>query len=184
MIRNLFPMRAKYLTLPAVATALLLLVPLVAMQFTAEVAWTGSDFLLAGILLFGAGLTYELVAHTSESTVYRAATGVAVGTTLLLIWVNLAVGIIGPEDTPANVLYLGVPAVGLLGAAASRLRPRGLAWTLFAMAAATVAVPVLAFAIWEPLGVWWTVVITGFFTVLFGFSGLLFHQGGEKKWAP
>jgi len=34
---------------------LILLAPLVAMQFTREVAWTASDFLFAGVLLIGGG---------------------------------------------------------------------------------------------------------------------------------
>ena len=47
----------------AVVVALILLIPLVAMQFTSEVNWTLSDFVFAGVLLFGTGLTYELVAR-------------------------------------------------------------------------------------------------------------------------
>ena len=46
----------------ALGTAFILLVPLVAMQFTDEVAWDLADFVVAGILLFGAGLAYELIA--------------------------------------------------------------------------------------------------------------------------
>jgi len=54
----------------ALATALLLLIPLVAMQFTQEVVWTLSDFVFAGILLFGAGLTFVLIARLGDNTTY------------------------------------------------------------------------------------------------------------------
>lgn len=50
----------------ALATGLILLVPFLAMQFTDEVAWTLSDFVIAGTLLFGTGLTYVLVARKTE----------------------------------------------------------------------------------------------------------------------
>lgn len=49
------------------------------MQFTDEVVWDVFDFAVAGILLFGAGLTYELVARKAGNIVYRVAVGVAVG---------------------------------------------------------------------------------------------------------
>ena len=40
---------------------LLLLVPLIAMQYTTEVNWTVGDFLVAGVLLLGIGLAIELL---------------------------------------------------------------------------------------------------------------------------
>jgi hypothetical protein len=46
-----------FLTIPGVAvvTGLILLIPLVAMQFTNEVNWSVTDFILMGSLLFGTG---------------------------------------------------------------------------------------------------------------------------------
>jgi len=79
----------------ALLTGLLLLVPLVAMQFTGEVRWNLADFVVAGALLFGAGATYQLLAARTDNLAYRAAVGVAVGATLMLVWANLAVGLIG-----------------------------------------------------------------------------------------
>jgi len=79
----------------AVVVALILLVPLVAMQFTDEVGWDVADFAVFGALLFGTGLTYELVARKMGRIRYRAAIGVALGAAFLLVWVNGAVGIIG-----------------------------------------------------------------------------------------
>lgn len=74
-------------------SALLLLVPLIAMQFTDEVAWTLGDFVVMGALLAGAGLAYELATRKIGSTAYRIAVGVAVVAGFLLAWALLAVGL-------------------------------------------------------------------------------------------
>lgn len=44
----------------ALATGILLLIPLIAMQFIDEVKWTLSDFVIAGIFLFGTGFFISL----------------------------------------------------------------------------------------------------------------------------
>lgn len=75
--------------------AFLLLVPFIAMQFTDEVNWTLSDFIVAGILLFGTGLTCELVMRKVKKIEYRIAICAAILAALLLIWIELAVGIFG-----------------------------------------------------------------------------------------
>ena len=51
--------------------AVILLIPLVAMQFTSEVAWSASDFVLIGGLLVGTGLLCELLLRTVKKTEYR-----------------------------------------------------------------------------------------------------------------
>ena len=91
---TIITMRHKALVRIALVTALILLLPLLAMQFTDEVVWDLADFVVAGALLFGTGLTYELIAGKGGNFAYRAAVGVAAAAALLLVWVNLAVGII------------------------------------------------------------------------------------------
>jgi hypothetical protein len=179
--------RKKNILRVAVGTAALLLIPLVAMQFNDDVNWTLFDFVVAGGLLFGTGATFVLVAGRADTTVYRVAFGFAIGTSLLLIWVNLAVGVIGSEDNPANVLYLGVIAVVFLGAIIARLRPRGMARALFATALAQALVPVLALLIWQPpagsaaayVDIARVIALNAFFVVLFVGSGLLFRWAGD-----
>jgi hypothetical protein len=85
----------KHLILIVLAAASILLVPLLAMQFTNEVSWDGFDFAVAGGLLVGTGLMYELTARKLRSLRYRAVVGVALALALVLVWVELAVGIIG-----------------------------------------------------------------------------------------
>ena len=77
----------------ALVTALILLIPLIAMQFTDEVVWDISDFVVMGAILFGTGLTYEFLMRKTRSTAHRVAIAVVVA--FLLIWVELAVGIFG-----------------------------------------------------------------------------------------
>ena len=77
------------------ATAFILLLPLLAMQFTDAVVWDLTDFAVGGTLLFGAGLSYVLVAKKMSTTAYRVAVGIAIGIVFLLIWAELAVGIFG-----------------------------------------------------------------------------------------
>ncbi len=76
------------------ATTLLLL-PFIAMQFTREVNWSLSDFVIAGILLFGTGLTIELVLRKIRQTKYRLLLCSIILLALFLVWAELAVGIFG-----------------------------------------------------------------------------------------
>lgn len=160
-------------------TALILLVPLIAMQFTSEVNWTLSDFVIMGTLLAGAGLAYEFVSKKGSTIAYRAATMMAVGTALLLTWANLAVGLIGNEDNPANALYLGVIIVLFLGSIVARLKPKGMMYVLFATAAAQMLVPVIAMSIWKPEFNYGVVAVLGvnvFFAALWVGSALLYRN--------
>ena len=175
----------KRLTVWAVVIALILMRPLVAMQFTDEVVWGWADFAVAGALLFAAGLMYELVARTTDKIVYRVAVGVAVVAALLLVWMNLAVGIIGSEDNLANLMYIGVLAVGIIGAIIARLQPHGMARALFVMALMQAVVAVIALiagwgstaAIWP----WDILILTGFFAALWLGSGLLFRHATRNR---
>ncbi len=112
---------------------------------------------------------------------YRAAVGVALAAVLLLFWVNGAVGIIGNENNPANLMYGGVLVVGIIGALITRLRPHGMARTLFTMALVQALVPVITLIIWPQIfwgaaGVLGVFVLNAFFVMLFVVSGLLFRH--------
>ena len=128
----------------ALATAFILLLPLLAMQITDEVVWDLADFAVAGALLVGTGLMYELAARKTGNIAYRVAVGVTLAAAFILVWVNLAVGLIGAEDELANLMYIGVLAVGIMGAIIARSRPHGMARALFATALAQTLVTVIA----------------------------------------
>lgn len=76
----------------ALATALLLLIPLIAMQFTAEVNWGREDFLVMGLLLFSTGSLFVLVARRVPPR-HRPVIGILFAAVLLFIWAELAVGV-------------------------------------------------------------------------------------------
>lgn len=162
--------------------ALLLLLPLVAMQFTDEVDWTASDFIIMGVMLLGAGGAFELALRTSGQTMYRIAALGAVGSGFFMVWVNGAVGIIGSEDNPLNLLYFGVLALGFLGSIACRLKPRGMATTGYTMAGATALVGAVALVMergtpfYSPVEI---IAINAMFVVLFTGVALLFNHAAN-----
>lgn len=77
------------------AVAFLLLIPLVAMQFTNEVDWKLFDFVIMGGLLIGTGLSCELVMRKVRNRERRILICGAILLALLLIWAELAVGVFG-----------------------------------------------------------------------------------------
>lgn len=162
-------------------TAGLLLVPLVAMQFSDGARWSLFDFVLAGVLLSGTGFLYELVASRAGNLWHKLAVALSVGTGLMLIWVNLSVGFIGSENNPANLLYLGVIAVGLTGAIVGRFEPRGLARAMFATAGAHALVGVITMIAGLSRGdaLTRTTLANGCFVLLWAGSGLLFRHASK-----
>jgi hypothetical protein len=85
----------KSLNIILLTTVSILLIPLLAMQFTEEVRWTLSDFVVAGALLIGTGLMVDLVVRKVTQTKYRIALCAALVIGLLLVWAELAVGVFG-----------------------------------------------------------------------------------------
>lgn len=77
----------------AAVTAAILMVPLVAMQFTNEVAWTGSDFVIAGLLLAVTGLVLVAALRTLRTARARLVAAGVVAIGFLYCWAELAVGI-------------------------------------------------------------------------------------------
>ena len=126
------------------AAATLVLLPALAMQVTDQVNWSIGDFVLAGALVAGVGATFEVAARMTSDRSYRAAVAVALAAGFLLIWLNGAVGIIGSEDNPANLMFGGVLAVAIVGAVFARFQPGGMARAMIAAAIAQMLVAVIA----------------------------------------
>lgn len=74
---------------------IILIIPIIAMQFSKEVNWTLSDFIVAGTLLFGTGLLLELVLRKVKKIRTRIILFSIFIASLLLTWIELAVGIFG-----------------------------------------------------------------------------------------
>ena len=165
--------------------ALVLLLPLFAMQLTDEVDWGVADFAIFGAMLVCAGAAYELAARRTGDVAYRAAVAVALASAFILVWMNLAVGVIGGEDDPANQMYGGVLAVWIVGAVVARLRPHGMARALVATALAQALVGVIALTAGSgssgPTRPASIVGLTGFFAALWLTSASLFRKAARRR---
>ena len=84
-----------------IATACILLVPLVAMRFTDEVVWGPGDFAAAGVLLAGTGLVRQVAVRRASTAALRLAVTVALAAALVLVWASLAVGVFAEEGDNA-----------------------------------------------------------------------------------
>jgi hypothetical protein len=175
--------RSRWRTFVWGAAALLLLLPLFAMQVTDQVDWGVADFAIFGAMLVGAGGTYEFAARKRGDPAYRAAVGVALAAAFVLVWMNLAVGVIGAEENPANMLYSGVLAVGIIGSIIARFQPRGMARAMVTTALAQVFVAMIAVtAGLGSAGPDWLgqiLILTGFFTALWLVSAWLFRRAAR-----
>ncbi|MDQ4035724.1 MAG: hypothetical protein M3153_07315 [Chloroflexota bacterium] len=163
-------------------TAAVLAVPALGMVFnigipdpgagTEGVNWGPMDFAIMGVLVLGSGLLYEYASRRSGTVAHRAAVGIAVAAGLFLIWVNLAVGMIGDEGNAANLMYIFVLFVALVGASIARFEPREASIAMFATAGAQALVAVTALI----AGLGPTVLADVFFIGAWVASGLLFRQ--------
>jgi hypothetical protein len=165
-------------------TGAILAIPLIAMQFSTEANWTSFDFVVAGTMLLVSGLTAEYLWRLSGSFEYRAASLLTVFTGLFMLWVNLAVGIIGNEDHPANTLYSLVLIVGISGAFAARFRPAGMAVAMTVTAILLAAIPVVAFFLWRmPLDIAMvrTFVLNSMLALSLAGSARMFARAGNAE---
>lgn len=153
-----------------IALALSLMMPILVL-LTDEVQW--NEAIAYSILLLVAGGAYELWRWLkTRSGAYRRAFGVGLAGMLFLGWVSGAVGIIGSENNSANLMYWAVPAIGLIGALLSRLKARGMARTLFAVAVVQMLVPVFALLVWPAQASWGDAGVIGVFILNFIFAAL------------
>jgi hypothetical protein len=156
--------------------AFLLLLPFVVAQFTAEVNWDATDFIVFGAMLAIACGIYELAARATGSGAYRAAVGIATTAAFILVWMNLAVGIIGTGENSLNLMYGGVLAVGIAGAVIARFQPYGMASAMVAVALAQVMVAVIA-----QIAGHFTWVLTAAFVALWLGSASLFRKAARVQ---
>jgi hypothetical protein len=170
-------------------TLALLAVPALAMLFnigvpdpgqgTEGVNWGPMDFATMGVLILGSGLLFEYASSRGGSVAHKAAVGIAVLAGFGLVWVNLAVGMMDVE--PANLMYVLVLFVALVGAAIGRFEAREASIAMFATAGAHVIVA--AIGLLTNLGP--TLLADAFFVAAWVASALLFRQASlEPSTAP
>ena len=116
---------------------------------------------------------------------YRFATILALATAFILVWLIGAVGVIGVEGDPFDLMYFAVLAVGIVGAIITRLQPRGMARALFATALAQALVTVIALIAGKHQSSVSSVpeilILNGFFIALFLGSARLFRNAAPEK---
>ena len=144
---------------------------------TDGVNWGPMDFAIVGVLVLGAGLLFEYASTAQQHADHRAAVGIAVAAGLVLIWVNLAVGMIGDEGNPANLMYLFVLAVALIGVSVARFEPREASIAMFATAGAQLVVVVIALV----AGLGPELRADAFFIAAWIASGLLFRRASLES---
>jgi hypothetical protein len=163
----------------------LLSLPFFATQLNAEgVDWSVGDFLFMGVLLGTIGGLLELAVRMSPDRSYRGGAGLALLGTFLVIWVNLAVGIVGSEHNPNNQLFFVALLMGIAGAIGGRGRADGMARAAITTAVAIVLAFFIAQAdvrdepmvrpLVEGIG-------TSVFVLLFLGSAWLFRKAGRDQ---
>jgi hypothetical protein len=174
-----FPWRLVFWSIPVG----LLFLPALAMQFSEEVNWDAFDFVFATIIFGSIGLVIELAVRSSSSIAFRSAVVLAVGASFLIIWVNGAVGIIGDEDNPANLMFGAVLATALFGSMAALFRPAGMALAMFAAAAVQLVVGAIALGAGMasgPAAPYDVIVATLVLTAMWLLSGILFRLSSRE----
>ena len=155
----------------------LMVLPVLAVRDIDDLTSSPGDFMFLLILLAGVALAYELGVRVTGRSAYPVALGIALAASFGSIWINLAVGIIGSEDNPANLIYAGVIAVATAGALLGRFQPLNMARTMVAAAIAQM----LAFVLALVAGFGFTGPITVFFTALWLISSWLFGKAAGER---
>ncbi len=137
--------------------------------------WSTTDFATAGALVLGLGLGLGLSLRRSADTTYRLGAAFALVAAGLLVWINLAVGIVGAETDPRNLLFATVLAVAALGSLVARLAPRAMSRAMMATALTQILVGII---VWD--GGMPARALTGVFTALWLVSAGLFGKAAAR----
>jgi hypothetical protein len=150
------------------------MVPLVASQFFEDWHWGVGGFVRAYVLFFLTGMVMALVARRMGVWSYKAGVGLALVAGFALGWSTMVQT--ADSGHPERLWYLSVLIVGLIGALLARLQPRGLALTLFAMAATLALIAVMLPSGAPPDMARRMAVGHGVYVALFTASGLMFRH--------
>jgi hypothetical protein len=152
----------------------LLMVPLVASRVVDGWNWPAGAFVRVYVLFFLTGMAYALIARRMGVWSYKLGVGVALVAGFALGWSNMVH--VADSGNPANLMYYSVLAVGGVGACLARLEARGLARTLFAMAATLALIAVMLPSGAPPYLARNMAIGHGVLVALFAASGLLFRH--------
>lgn len=160
----------------------LLLVPVVMMQIVDDWNWGPGSFLFAGIMIGGVLLLYEFAARTGASMAYRGGVAAALMAAFLMVWINLAVGIVG-EDNPINFSFFMLVFAAGVGAYAARGEPGGMARAMLGVAAVqallAIAIATAPSTQRDPMGATGVLLLSAFFGFLWLISAALFRKASQ-----
>lgn len=163
-----------------------LVIPLVGNKVVEGWNWKWNDFVFAWVVFAAVAFIYRLLAtRTFANLAYKAGAALAILAGFFIFWLTAAVQIIGDEN-PANLLYLVVLLIGVIGVGLSRFNPSGMANAAFATSAATLLVPTIAFIFWPAdfsPGVAKVFILNGLFALMFIVSALLFRHAARRPGA-
>lgn len=128
-----------------------------------------------GVLLSLICVVFEVALPAARSHLYMVATGVAAATAFLMMWVNLAVGIVGSENNFANLMFFGV--IAMIGAALARLESLGMARAMAMTALVQAATSGIAFASGEGRGA----ALIWVFVTMWLVSAQLFRKAAQQE---
>jgi hypothetical protein len=149
----------------------LLLVPLIF-----SFPWDAFDFAVAGVMLALVGIGLELVFRLSRDNFYRLGTCAAIGAGFLTVWATGAVGMVGDEGDPYNLIFLGIVLLALIGAGVVRLRPGGMAAVMALAAAAQLVAGLGGMSI-----DWRGGIFSAGFAAIWGVSALFFLKAAQDR---
>jgi len=158
----------------ALGALAVLMVPLVASQFVEDWNWPVGAFVRVYFLFFGTGMVFALVARRMGAWSYKAGVGVALLAGFALGWSTMVQT--ADSGHPERLWFLSVLVVGFIGTCLARLKARGLALTLFAMAATLALIAVVLPSGAPPYLARNMAIGHGVFVALFTASGLLFRH--------
>ncbi|MBG9378207.1 hypothetical protein I5907_18355 [Panacibacter sp. DH6] len=168
-----------------IITTLLLAIPLIAMQFSTTVNWSLADFIIAAVLIFTTIFTWVFVAGRFTGIAYKLAVAAVIGATFLLVWVNIAVGLIGAGPSAANLMYIAVAGIVTGGAIVTRFTARGMERVMFAACCTIVLIALLQLTgkMYEASGgsAKEVIAVNAFFAALFAAAALLFRYVPAKN---
>ena len=175
---------------PAVALALAAALVLVAVVVLRTERSPADLMALAVDALIIVGAVVYAVTNRHNAA-YRWAVSLALAATFILFWMVGAVALLGPEigRNTADLIYFGVPTVGVLGAIIAGFQPEGMAWTMLAAAVAVLVLPVILVAGLTPLSPnvagalfpYGLLLVHAPFAALFAGSAWLFRKAGSAR---
>lgn len=160
----------------------LLMVPLVASRVVEGWNWPAKAFLFVYILFFATTLAYALIARKMGAWTYKAGVAVSLVSGFALGWSTMVQT--ADSGHPERLWFLSVLVVGFIGVCLARLEARGLARTLFAMAATLALIAVILPSGAPPEMARRMAIGHGVFVVLFTASGLLFRHASLSPRHP